>query len=178
MALTMRQERFAAIYAATGNATRARREAGYKELGTPERNGAAACKLLKKAEVATAVEKARQRHCRKLDLTLERVVAEIYAIGFSNIALCFDQDGRMLRPAEMPLFMQMALSEWQEREYVDKDGNRTIHRKVKLHPKWPPLEKLSKLAGVERLMGVEDLGKRAAAAKVIITIPTAKGPKA
>jgi phage terminase small subunit len=81
-ALTPKQERFVAEYLIDLNATQAAKRAGYSERTA----GSQAFDLLKKPEIAAAVQARRGKLAEKLEVTQERVVAELAKLGFANMA--------------------------------------------------------------------------------------------
>src|SRR4051812_22344447 len=83
MALNARQLAFVNGVLAGKSATQAYKDA-YPGCGqdTAERNGS---RLLRKAEVALALEEARGRLQRRTEITLERWLDELAAIGFSDV---------------------------------------------------------------------------------------------
>lgn len=173
MALSPRAARFVALFVQTGNATQAYVDAGYKPGASVTTTGAYACRLQKKAEVSAAIVAASARQAKRLDLTMERVLAEVYVLAFSNIGAAVDPgSGRLLKLHEMPAFLQHAVQEYTEDVLSSKDGETVTRRKVKLHAKWPALERMLRLSGVEQLLGVdESRAKAAKRARVRVTLP-------
>lgn len=87
--LNDRQKRFIAEYIVDLNATRAAIRAGYSAK-TADRIGS---RLLGKVEIAAAVAKAQERCAAKLEITAERVLAEIACVAFSDITDYIREDG-------------------------------------------------------------------------------------
>lgn len=81
-ALTPKQERFVAEYLIDLNATQAAIRAGYSQR-TAKVQGS---RLLTNDNVAAAVQARQGKIAEKLEITQERVVAELAKIGFSNMA--------------------------------------------------------------------------------------------
>lgn len=77
-----RQKRFVAEYLIDLNATQAAIRAGYSEKAA----AAQASRLLTNAKISAAVAKGKAAMASKLDITAERVIAELAKIGFSNMA--------------------------------------------------------------------------------------------
>lgn len=154
--LSEKAARFAVIFASTDNATQAYLQAGYKDHGDDKRNSAAGVALTKKAGVAEYIEELRAEARCKLDLRMERVLVEIAGVAFSNVWNYLDDNGRLdLRNVD-PL-AQVAVSEIKERTLMDKSGE-TLGTEVtlKLHNKWPALEKLAHIVGLKDGLGNEE----------------------
>jgi len=81
MALTGKQERFVQEYLVDLNATQAAIRAGYSEK-TAKSVG---CENLTKPDVAAAIAQRQKKLAAKLEITQERVIAELAKIGFSDI---------------------------------------------------------------------------------------------
>jgi len=79
--LTAEQRRFAEEYLVDMNAARAAIRAGYSS-GTARKS---AYQLLKRKAVAEAIAKGQAELAAKIGLTVERIVAELARIGFSDI---------------------------------------------------------------------------------------------
>ena len=80
--LTPKQQRFVDEYLVDLNATQAAIRTGY----SPKTAGSQGFELLKKPEIAAAVRAAQARLAQKIEVTQERVVAELAKIGFANMA--------------------------------------------------------------------------------------------
>ena len=81
MALNDRQRRFAAEYVADCNATQAAIRAGYSKKTANEQG----CRLLANVNIQAEIEKRLQKPLKKLEVTQERIVAELARIAFSDI---------------------------------------------------------------------------------------------
>ena len=82
MALNEKQRRFAKEYLTDFNATQAAIRAGYSEKTA----GVQAHKLLKKAEISSLISKSKVKQETKLEITQERVLAEIARMAFFDPA--------------------------------------------------------------------------------------------
>lgn len=98
MALTLRQQRFIAEYLVDLNATQAAIRAGYSAK-TAEQQG---YQLLQLPLVAEAVAKRQAERLASVDVTAERVLRELAAIGFSDIRAIFDEHGQLRPVNELP----------------------------------------------------------------------------
>jgi phage terminase small subunit len=96
--LTPKQQRFADEYLVDLNATAAYKRAGYLSKG----NAAEVCasKLLSNAKVTTYISAKRLQVSNKLDITVERVLAEYAKIAFVDVRKFYDEHGH-LRPIHM-----------------------------------------------------------------------------
>lgn len=106
--LTPKQAKFVQEYLVDFNATQAAIRAGYSEKTAHS----AGPRLLENVGVRAAIEAKGKRAVAKLDVTVERVVAELAKIGFSNladvtdwgvkeVAIGFDADGKRLRAEDV-----------------------------------------------------------------------------
>lgn len=91
MALPRKQARFVAEYLIDLNATQAAIRAGYSARNADKIGS----QLLGKTRVAEAVTTAQSKRLAKLDISAERVLAELARIGFSDVRSWFDMDGRL-----------------------------------------------------------------------------------
>jgi phage terminase small subunit len=75
---TLKQERFAVVYAATGNASEAYRQAYDVREGTKEETiHQAACRILKNSKVAARVNELRAEVRERAGVTLESLILEL-----------------------------------------------------------------------------------------------------
>lgn len=97
--LTPKQEAFARAYVETGNASEA-----YRRAYNPKKMSAAAvqvegARLLKHPLVSLWVDESRRQVAEKHGITVERIVAELAKIGFSDIRKVVKWGSRRLDPA-------------------------------------------------------------------------------
>lgn len=95
-ALTPKQQRFVAEYLIDLNATQAAIRSGYSAK-TAEFQ---ASRLLRNVKVAEAVATATAKRLEKLDLTADRVLAEMVRLGFSDVRKLFREDGAFKSPKD------------------------------------------------------------------------------
>lgn len=106
MALNEKQARFIVEYLVDLNASGAARRAGYSEKTAYSMGH----ELLKKPEIAEAIQAAKDERAQRTEITVDRVLQELAAIAFANtrdvvkwgvkeVAFGFDDEGRRL-PAE------------------------------------------------------------------------------
>lgn len=93
MPLNAKQARFVAEYLADLNATQAAIRAGYSPK-TAEQQG---FRLLRNAEIASAVAAGKTHQLERADLAATRVLEELRRLVFSNVQDLFDEQGN-LRP--------------------------------------------------------------------------------
>jgi phage terminase small subunit len=137
------------------NGTQAAIRAGYAGLnddGTPNSNTArvTACRLLADANVAKAVEEGKQELFRRIDITKERVMAELGAVAFSNLQDVLPNDAEL---QALPRSAAATIKTWEsETEESDEEGkSRTVTRKIQLH---------DKLGAVKELVRILELGPK------------------
>jgi len=87
--LTPKQRFFVREYLIDLNSSAAARRAGYK-------HGEIGRRLVTKSHVLTAIEKEMRRRAAKLDISAERVLAEIAKIAFSDARKLFDANGDLI----------------------------------------------------------------------------------
>jgi phage terminase small subunit len=142
--LTLRQERFVHEYIINGqDAQKAAAVAGYPEF-TPASN------ILKSPDVQKELQEQLRLHMRRYDITEDRVMREIAAIAFLDIADFYDpKDGRLLQVWEMPADTRRALAGLDVEALFDGKGeDRELTgylKKFKIGSKLDALEKLAKL---------------------------------
>jgi phage terminase small subunit len=83
--LTPKQEAFALAYVETGNATEAYRRAGYSPNMSDKTATEAASRLLKNSNVIARVDELRQKVAERHNVTVDKIVRELAALGFSNM---------------------------------------------------------------------------------------------
>jgi phage terminase small subunit len=96
--LTAKQQRFIGEYLIDLNATQAAIRAGY----SAKTAGQIGDENLKKPEIAEAVAARQAVISQKLEVTQERVVAELAKIGFSDVRRLFDDGGRLHHVTMLP----------------------------------------------------------------------------
>lgn len=77
MALTIKQEKFCMVYIETGNASEAYRQAYNAENMSNETIKVKACELLKKDNISVTIDKLRDGHSKRHELTIDDLVAEL-----------------------------------------------------------------------------------------------------
>ena len=153
--LTERQEAFARHYALHGNATEAFRAAGYA-LGAakPTTIHRRAIEVRQNGKVSARIEELRQhveeRAARVFDITTDRILQELAAIGFANLYdfVQIDEGGQpSFRFDAVERSSWAALGELTIEE--NKAGGRTVKRtRLKLLNKKGALVELARLTGV------------------------------
>jgi phage terminase small subunit len=150
MTLTAKQERFVAEYLIDLNATQAAIRAGYSAK-TANRIGP---ELLTKQAVAAAVAERQIVIASKLDVTQERIVAELAKIGFANMLDFIQvQDGgdAYVDLSNVTRDQAAAIAEVTVEDFMDGRGEdaRDVRRvKLKLSDKQGALEKLARHLGM------------------------------
>ena len=136
--LTEKQKRFVAEYLVDLNATQAAIRAGYKEKTA----GSIGNENLKKPEIQAAIHEAMVDRQARTEITQDRVLEELAAIGFSKAT-----DYAQIRGPLVDLTPTEELTEKQKRAIASiEQGNFGI--KLKLHDKVRALELLGKHVGL------------------------------
>lgn len=73
-----------------------------------------ASKLLRHPKVAAFLEKRRARVEARLELTAERIDQEIARLAFLDVRGAYDEEGRLLAPADMPEDVRRAIAGFEE----------------------------------------------------------------
>lgn len=139
MALNPKQQRFVAEYLKDLNATQAAIRAGYSAKTAPQ----IASRLLTNVKVAEAVAAGQKAIAEKAGVTVEKIVAELALLGFSNM-----EDFASVSPDGSPALdcSKLNRSQWAavNQIKVDDDGGVTL----KLYDKRAALVDLGKHLGM------------------------------
>lgn len=157
--LTARQQRFVEEYLVDNNATQAAIRAGYSEK-TAKQIGS---RILTNVDIAAEIQARRAVVSEKLEITQERVLQELAAIGFADVSDYVTVTTEQARGID-PITGEMALLPIDQRQYVRvidtmalskqkraalagiKQGSNGIE--IKLHDKQRALELLGKYLGL------------------------------
>lgn len=141
ISLTPKQERFCQEYVVDLNATQAAIRAGYSE----ESARVQASKLLTKLNIQERVRELQTKTTYKLNITRERIMAELQSIAFANPAdYCeFNESGVSLKDSR-ELSREVLASIQEVSEVMNQHGG---SRKVKQHDKLKALELIAKMGG-------------------------------
>ena len=77
MALTIKQEKFCMVYIETGNASEAYRQAYNCENMSVETIKVKACQLLKKDNITVTIDKLKNKHAKRHELTIDDLVKQL-----------------------------------------------------------------------------------------------------
>jgi len=161
--LTPRQALFVAEYLKDLNATQAALRAGYSE-STARAQGS---RLLVNADIQAAIDAGKAKRAKRVEVTQDRVVREIAAIAFSNIADVLDVDGQ----GEVSVRQLSQLTQRQQRaiesitqvksEKLSADSGvlETVRLTVKMHSKTTALRMLMDHIGMDAPKRMEHTGK-------------------
>lgn len=152
--LTMKQQAAVDHYRIHGDKSAAYRAAfncgGMKEATIHRR----AIELFKKPHIAACLEQVREKQAAKLDISENRILAEMAAIGFSNAANLFDEHGRAKRINDMDIPTQRAIKSVKVKRYIERTGSgdddyeEVEIQTIELHPKLPALQKIAEIKGM------------------------------
>jgi len=142
--LTQRQRRFVEHYLITANASEAARRAGYSARSAKS----AAAQLRRSSAIVAALEAAQTARADRMQLSADRVIAEVAKLSFVDLAAIFDwSDGALklkspqeIAPEDRAALAQITLS-------TGKSGTR-VH--VKLFDKLKALDLLFKHYGLNK----------------------------
>ena len=118
--------------------------------------------MLAHVEVQEALRARARGALARLEVTEERTLQELTAVGFSNIGDYLEWDetagSLVVKPsAQIPRHLMAAIESVEEQviESKNKDGSRIYirtKRKIKLHPKLPALQLISECLGLTDTM--------------------------
>jgi phage terminase small subunit len=118
-----------------------------------------ACRWLKNAKIAAELARREAALRKKYDVTGERVLAELAAIGFTSSDMLFDDEGKLKKLNDLPTEVKAAISSIEQTQFGPK---------VRMHSK---LEALQLLAKVTHLVQEDAKGSTIQ----IVTLPAAPG---
>jgi phage terminase small subunit len=142
--LTPKQKRFVDEYLTDLNATQAAIRAGYKVTTAPEQ----AARLLAKSRVQDAVAVGQAKRAGRLEVTQDRVIAELAKLAFADTRDLYHQDGRPKAPNELDAHTAAAVSSIETVTRIGKDGKQEISYRIRLHPKTSALDLLAQHLGI------------------------------
>lgn len=144
--LTPKQARFVAQYLIDNNAKQAAIRAGYSKDTAVEQGS----RLLTYVHVMEAIKAGQAKIANKLEITAERVAAELAKIGFSNIQdYSFDDYGHVDLAEGSDDEAIKAVSSIKRKKFCDKDGNDLgVETEIKLWDKPRALEMLARHLGM------------------------------
>lgn len=145
-ALNPKQQQFVVEYLVDLNATQAAIRAGY----SPKTAGVQGFDLLKKPEIAAAIESLRNEHAKNTGLTVERVLTEAMRLAFFDIRKLTDAEGNPIPINQLDDDTAAAIQglELATERSRDEDGSVTVVRKYKIADKNAALERLFKHLGL------------------------------
>lgn len=145
-ALNPKQQQFVVEYLVDLNATQAAIRAGY----SPKTAGVQGFDLLRKPEIAAAIESLRNEHAKNTGLTVERVLTEAMRLAFFDIRKLTDAEGNPIPINQLDDDTAAAIQglELATERSRDEDGSGTVVRKYKLADKNAALERLFKHLGL------------------------------
>lgn len=101
-ACTLKEAALAKAYALHDNLTAAYREAGYSQIENQNGNHNNARQILARPHVWAEYEHWKSVFAARMDISDNRILAEMAAIGFVNPASVIGADGRMMNLEDMP----------------------------------------------------------------------------
>ena len=101
-----------------------------------------------------AVEHFKIQVSKKLDISENRILAEMAAMGFSNVANLFNEHGGHKRIDQMDKATQRAIKKVKTRRYVERNGpgdddfEEVEIMEIEMHPKLPALQRIAEIKGM------------------------------
>lgn len=142
--LNERQRAFCREYLVDRNASQAAIRAGYSRRTA----GGQAHDLLKKPEIAAAVDAGLAAIARRVDVTAEDVVRRMATLAFGDIGDLFGPDGRLLSIHEMPAAARATLAGFQVERRRDNPDDPVDVVKIKRVDQLRALEMLARHLGL------------------------------
>lgn len=169
MSLTPKQEQFVAEYLIDLNATKAAERAGYS-VKTANEQGA---RLLANVSVKAAIQEAMNRRAGKLEITAERVLAELARLAFFDPRKLFNADGSPKQIHDLDDDTAAAVAGLEVNELFEGQGEQKhiygLVKKIKIADKGAALERLGRhlklFTDRVEVSGDEDLAARIATAR-------------
>lgn len=147
MALTPKQERFVQEYLVDLNATAAAKRAGYSEKTAY----AIGQQNLRKLEIQTAIQEAKDNLSRRTEVTQEMIIRETAKLAFFDVRKLFDENGKPLEISSLDDDTAAALVGLDVQDiYADGEGEKAFAgyvKKYKMADKLRALELLGKYTG-------------------------------
>jgi hypothetical protein len=150
--LTQKRETFARLYVECGDASKAYREAFPASLKWKDSAvWSEAEKLKKNPEVLLRISELKKKRSQKLDISENRVLAEIAAIAFSDVGELEDEQGGFKGLRNLSPATRRAVKSVRFKRYIEGTGENAREVEivqVDMHPKLPALEKICEIKGI------------------------------
>lgn len=157
--LTHKRETFARLYVDHGDASKAFREAFPASMTWKDNVvWVKASELLKDGKVSVRIAELRQKRSQKLDISENRVLAEIAAIAFSDVGELENDHGGFKGLKSLSAATRRAVKSVKIKRYVEGKGeeSRLVEiTHVEMHPKLQALEKICEIKGITAPKGTE-----------------------
>lgn len=150
--LTQKRESFARLYVEYGDASKAYREAfPSSHMWKDKTVWEAASRLIKDSKVLARIEELKKSRAQKLDISENRILAEIAAIAFSDVGELEGEQGGFKGLKSLSAATRRAVKSVKFKRYVEGKGEEAklveiTH--VEMHPKLPALEKICEIKGI------------------------------
>jgi phage terminase small subunit len=126
--LSPKQQTFVREYLVDQNATRAATAAGYSKKTAYSQ----AHDLLKKPEIAEAIQKEMDARAKRIQFTADDVLRELRNISDADIAECYNEDGTFKSIHDIPLHIRKAIAGIEVKEIFAGKPKRKIGELVKV----------------------------------------------
>lgn len=146
--LTHKRETFARLYVEQGDASKAYREAfpssqKWKNSSVWE----SASKLLNDTKVSSRIAELKGKRAQKLDISENRVLAEIAAIAFSDVGELVADGGGFVGIKQLKPAARRAIRSVKYKKFME-DGRAGEIISIEFHPKLQALEKICEIKGI------------------------------
>jgi phage terminase small subunit len=176
--LTEQEQRFFEVYCRTASAKEAALRAGLTD--DPDKASRYAAKMLKQPHMQRALLQASRNQAAAQEVTAERIVRELAAIGFSKVSDYLQPDEtnserlfRIRNLDDIDAFQMAAV-----RKITERTSDKGLETSIEMHAKLPALEKLIKIIGLDKGLspsGVDDVGNPDVAAEATRLYEAMKG---
>jgi phage terminase small subunit len=146
--LTPKQEAFIREYLVDLNGTAAAERAGYG--GGKASTAVTASRLLRDPKIASRISEARGKRAEKVEITAERVLAEVSRLALADLAGAFNEDGSLKPLKDIPEELRRCISSVDLVNVPNGDGGSNTITKVRFCDKVKSLELLMKHLGMLR----------------------------
>lgn len=144
--LTIKQEKFCLEYLKDGNASRAYREAYNVTTTSDNTINVQANKILNNPKVALRIGELSGKAQKKIEVTAEKIIAELAKIAFFDVQVLYNNDGTLKQITELDSEVTRAIHSTKvrlEKQGPDKEDWAEI-KEIKTHDKLKALELLGK----------------------------------
>jgi hypothetical protein len=152
LSLTHKRETFARLFVQYGDASKAYREAFPSSIKWLDKTvWEAASRILKNSKVLARIDELKKKRALKLDISENRIIAEIAAIAFSDVGQLEGDDGGFKGLKALDPATRRAIKSVKYKRYLEGkgEGAQLVEvTSIEMHPKLPALEKICEIKGI------------------------------